>query len=98
MPLLPEPVSFEWDEGNARKNLKRHDVTAQEIEEAFFDPDKKLLEDPLHSGTEERHILLGQTREGRALFVAFTMRDQKIRAISARDLNRRERSLYEEET
>ena len=98
MPILPEPLSFDWNEGNLRKNLERHGVTAQEIEEAFFDPEKKLLDDPLHSGSEERYILLGQTKEGRVLFVVFTIRRQRIRAISARDLNRRERPLYEEET
>jgi len=97
MLILPEPVTFEWDEGNERKNLERHGVTRQEIEEAFFDPQKKLLENPLYSGSEERYVLLGETREGRLLFVVFTMRNQKIRAISARDLNRRERPLYEEE-
>ena len=98
MIVLPDPATFVWDEGNERKNLERHGVTAQEIEEAFFDPEKKLLEDQLHSGREDRYILLGQTKRSRLLFVVFTIRNRKIRAISARDLNRKERPLYEETT
>jgi len=98
MIVLPEPVTFVWDQGNERKNLARHGVTAQEIEEVFFDPEKKLLEDELHSGTENRYILLGQTKRGRLLFVVFVIRDRRIRAISARDLNKKERPLYEEAT
>lgn len=98
MIVLPEPVTFIWDQGNERKNLERHGVTAQEIEEVFFDSQKKLLEDELHSGTEARYILLGQTKRGRLLFVVFAIRDRNIRAISARDLNKKERPLYEEAT
>ena len=96
MIALPEPVAFLWDKANELKNLERHGVSKQEIEEAFFDPYKKLLEDRLHSGKEDRYILLSQTKRQRLLFVVFTVRRNKIRAISARDLNKRERPLYEE--
>ena len=95
MITLPDPIAFLWDEGNEQKNLKKHGIGLQEIEEVFFDPDKKLFEDRLHSGKEERNILLGKTKQERMLFVAFTIRSNKIRVISARDLNKKERSLYE---
>jgi len=98
MIALPEPVTFAWDEGNERKNLEKHGVSAQEVEEVFFDPRKKLLGDKFHSGKEDRYLLIGQTRRQRLLFVVFTIRDRRIRAISARDLNRKERDLYEEAT
>jgi len=98
MIVLPEPATFIWDRGNERKNLEKHGVTAQEVEEAFFDPRKKLLEDKFHSGKEDRYLLIGQTRRKRLLFVVFTIRNRQIRAISARDLNRQERPLYEEAT
>jgi len=98
MIALPEPVTFDWDEGNERKNLEKHGVSAQEVEEVFFDPRKKLLGDKFHSGKEDRYLLIGQTRRQRLLFVVFTIRDRRIRAISARDLNRKERDLYEEAT
>ncbi|OFV98299.1 MAG: hypothetical protein A3F68_03595 [Acidobacteria bacterium RIFCSPLOWO2_12_FULL_54_10] len=98
MITLPEPAAFFWDQGNERKNLEKHGVTAQEVEEVFFDPQKKLLEDKFHSGKEDRYILIGQTKRRRLLFVVFTIRNRQIRTISARDLNRKERPLYEEET
>ena len=98
MIALPEPVTFSWDQGNERKNLEKHGVTAQEVEEVFFDPRKKLLEDKFHSGKEDRYLLIGQTKRQRLLFVVFTIRNRQIRTISARDLNQKERSLYEEAT
>ena len=98
MIALPEPATFFWDQGNERKNLEKHGVTAQEVEEVFFDPQKRLLEDKFHSGREDRYILVGQTKRQRLLFVVFTIRNRQIRAISARDLNQKERPLYEEAT
>ena len=98
MIALPDPATFIWDKGNERKNLEKHDVTSQEIEEVFFDPQKKLLGDKFHSGKEDRYLLIGQTKRQRLLFVVFTIRNRQIRAISARDLNKKERLLYEEAT
>lgn len=96
MVSLPQPIRFTWDEGNQEKNLRKHGVSIQGIEETFFDPAKKLLAGKLHSGGEARYVLLGKTKRGRVLFVVFTIRGENIRAISARDLNRKERPLYEE--
>lgn len=96
--VLPEPVAFVWDKGNESKNFEKHSVAQQEIEETFFDPQKKLLQDKFHSGSEDRYILLGQTRQRRLLFVVFTIRNRRVRVISARDLKKKERPLYEEKT
>ena len=96
MLILPEPIHFLWGKGNELKNFVKHRVTIEEIEEIFFDPDKKMLDDLLHSQTEPRHLLLGLTKQHRLLFVVFTVRNRAIRIISARDLNKKERSLYEE--
>ena len=93
---LPKPVSFEWDEGNQDKNWLKHKVRASEIEECFFDDNKRLAKDKIHStDSEARYILLGKTRKSRLLFIVFTIRGKKVRVISARDLNRKERPLYE---
>lgn len=94
MILFKEPLEFEWDRGNLDKNLIKHKVTSQECEEVFFEPDKKVLEDVLHSGKEERYIILGQTRYRRLLFIVFTIRSSKVRVISAREVNKEERKLY----
>jgi len=95
MKFLRRTVAFEWDQGNKGKNLK-HGVRDEECEEVFFDPQKKLLKDVLHSQKENRYILIGATKQQRPLFVVFTPRNNNVRVISARDLNQRERRLYEE--
>ena len=89
---------FEWDKGNADKIYRKHKVKPFECEEVFFDENKVILKDVLHSEKEERHVLLGETKKARLLFLVFTVRQHKIRFISARDTNKKERGLYEKET
>lgn len=96
MKILKGVIGFEWDKGNSGKNLKKHGVTDAECEEVFFDTRKRILRDILHSDHEERYILLGRTKNERLLFVVFAMRGDKIRVISARELNKKEKRLYEE--
>ena len=92
-----EDVSgFEWDEGNRDKNEKKHGIKWQLIEEVFFNEPLILLEDSKHSQDECRCFALGQTNDGFLLFVVFTKRVGKIRVISARMMNKRERKIYEE--
>ncbi len=96
MRIWRELLEFEWDAGNTGKSLKKHSVADTESEEVFFDPEKKLLRDSTHSVYEGRHILIGQTRQRRLLFIVFTKRRNKIRIISSRPLNKKEKHLYEE--
>lgn len=95
---LPNPIEFLWDKGNQDKNWIKHSVTNQEAEELFFDTQKIMFRDVLHSANEERFILLGKTKAGRLLFIVFTKRRHKIRIISARDVNKKEVNLYEKKT
>src|SRR3990170_4900019 len=89
-------IGFEWDKGNIEKSLKQHNVTDKEAEEVFFDQNKQEYPDPTHSEKEIRKIVVGKTKKGRILFVAYTVRKKKVRIISARDLNKkREADLYE---
>lgn len=90
---------FEWDEGNARKNEK-HGVFAAEAEQVFFNQPLLLLEDVKHSQQESRHHALGRAHDGRLLHITFTLRENgtKIRVISARDMHRKERTIYEQAT
>jgi len=87
-------VGFDWDEGNIDKNWYAHQVSWWECEEVFFNRPRPVFEDTAHSGLEERFYVLGQTNAGRLLFVSFTIRDEHIRPISARDMNARERKIY----
>ena len=96
MTVWKEPIQFQWDAGNRDKNWSKHRVTHAECEEAFFDPHKRLLRPTLHGERETRHVLIGYTAGKRLLFVVFTMRGHTVRVISARDVHRREKVLYEE--
>lgn len=87
-------LEFEWDKGNIEKNRK-HGVEDREAEEAFLDEYKKTFKDHLHSAGEERFRIIGKTKKGKLLFIAFTIRKTKIRVISARKVNKRELALYE---
>jgi hypothetical protein len=98
MITIKEPFRFEWDKGNKDKNWLKHRVTNEECEEVFFDKNKKILKDVLHSDKEKRFIILGKTKKGRLLFVVFTIRNKKIRVISTRDINKKEVILYEKKT
>lgn len=94
---IDKSLDFEWDEGNSDKSLRKHGVTDLEAEEVFFDKRKQDYSDPVHSRHEERKVVVGKTKLGRLLFIAYTARNGKIRIISARDLNQRKESdLYEE--
>lgn len=90
-------TGFNWDEGNARKNDK-HGVSMAEAEQLFFNAPLLLLEDSAHSQQEPRLHALGKTDDGRALHITFTLRqsDTLIRVISARDMHKKERAIYEQ--
>jgi uncharacterized DUF497 family protein len=94
-------AGFDWDEGNRQKSLDKHAVSAREAEEVFVNQPLLITEDLKHSKMEIRLQALGQTHLGRRLHIAFTLREDntKIRVISAREMNRKEkeRALYEQE-
>lgn len=93
---LNDVTGFDWDEHNREKNWQKHQVLAGECEEVFFNLPFLLAPDPGHSQGEPRYYVLGHTLAGRRLFIAFTIRNNKIRVISAREMNRKERAIYEE--
>jgi uncharacterized DUF497 family protein len=90
-----EVTEFDWDGGNAEKNWLRHRVSQAEGEQVFFNRPLVVADDELHSGSEIRYYALGRTDAGRLLFIAYTLRGEKVRIISARDMTRREREEYE---
>lgn len=87
---------FEWDSGNVEKSKSKHDVDFQEAQEIFYDPNIIPLGIQVEPVVDEpRFGVLGSTIDKRHLFVAFTIREGKIRVISARVMNRKEKALYE---
>ena len=91
---LERCAGFEWDDGNEGKNCEKHRVSDGECEEIFFNDPLVTSTDPEHSQAEPRHFALGRTDAGRHLFVAFAIRLDLIRVISARDMTRKELRNY----
>jgi uncharacterized DUF497 family protein len=91
---------FQWDDGNARKSDEKHSVSQSEAEQVFFNAPLLVVEDVAHSRLEQRYHALGVSNAERRLHVTFTLRegDTKIRVISVRDMHRKERAHYEQET
>ena len=87
---------FEWDEGNLTKNWDRRQVSSAECEEVFLNVPLVLADDVMHSAHEARYYALGQTNNGRLLFIAFTVRATRIRVISARLMSGKERRVYDQ--
>lgn len=86
---------FDWDKWNKAKNWIKHRISPRECEEVFFNEPKIIYQDLKHSFTENRFGILGKTDGRRRLHVIFTAREGKIRVISARDQNKKERKHYE---
>ena len=93
-----EITGFEWDEGNSRKSADKHDVSQAEAENVFLNDPLLVFEDTKHSQTEQRLHALGKTAQDRLLHISFTLRRNGtlIRVISARDMHRKERKIYEQ--
>jgi uncharacterized DUF497 family protein len=94
---LANAIGFDWDQGNTRKN-QRHGVSMAEAEQLFFNSPLLVLPDSKHSESEPRFHALGKTHEGRRLHISSTLRNggESIRVISARDMHRKERVIYEQ--
>ena len=68
------------------ENLERHFMIRTIQEMAFY-----------YSETENRFYALGKTDLKRTLFIVITVRNKLIRVISARDMSRKEREVYNNE-
>ena len=92
-------IEFDWAEGNVRKNDK-HGVSTAEAEQVFFNQPLLVIDDTKHSQGECRFHALGKTNEERTLHITFTLRNagERIRVISAREMHKKERKIYEQTT
>ena len=95
--MLSQCTGFEWDKGNIDKNRLKHRGSSVECEQIFFNHPLLVHDDIMHSKTEKRFYALGRTDSKRNLFIAFTVRKNRIRVISARDMSRKEREVYSNE-
>ncbi len=89
-------MQFEWDRRKAKSNLKKHDISFQEAATVFGDELSITFDDPDHSLNEHRLLTFGFSRTGKAIIVSHTERDKSMRIISARQMTKQERQIYEE--
>lgn len=89
-------IRFEWDPVKAALNFRKHGVSFEEAQTVFWDEGALLIDDPDHSESEDRFILLGLSKSLRLLVVVHCYRadDDFIRIISARRANARESYNY----
>ena len=92
--IFKKDLKFEWDEGNKEKSWFKHRIIYKEAEEVFEDKYSYTSEDTKHSQKEKRYQILGLTKINNKLTVIFTIRKSKIRIISARLMNKKEKTKY----
>lgn len=92
---LTKIEGFDWDLWDIVKNVDKNQVENKECEDVFFNQPQLVEFDEKHSLVENRYKILGLTDRGRWLIVVFTIRNNKIRIISARDLSKKEKLQFE---
>lgn len=95
--LQSETFEFEWDSGNFTKSASKHGVTSEEVEALFTlkiaVPIGRQVSPEVE---EERLCIVGPSQNGKFISVVFTLRDGRVRPISSRPANKKEKKLYEE--
>jgi uncharacterized protein len=91
-----EDAEFEWDDDKAALNLVRHNVSFDDARRVFNDPFGDSREDRREDYGEQRFVVIGMAGD-RVLVVAYASRGQRIRIISARTAEPRERRRYHDQ-
>ncbi|MBS3967587.1 MAG: BrnT family toxin [Truepera sp.] len=86
-------MRFQFDPAKAAANLRKHGVSFADAEGVFADPLALHRSDP-DSEAEERFVAIGLGNAGELLVVAYTLRGESVRLISARRATRREARDY----
>lgn len=89
-------IIFEWDKNKNRINQKKHGISFEEAETVFYDGNALLFDDPDHSYSEDRFLIIGMAGNERICIVSHCYRqdDRIIRIISARRATKSEQSVY----
>lgn len=87
---------FEWDDLKSAENYAKHGVRFEAARDIFKDSFAIERADAGNNYGEERFIIIGMARN-RLLFVAYTMRGETIRIISARGAEPYEQREYHEQ-
>lgn len=88
---------FEWDDGNQTKNAKKHGVALDEIEAVFRSGLALPLGVQIEPKVQEQRLgLIGPSINSKLYQIAFTLREGRVRVISARPASKKEKLRYEE--
>jgi len=89
-------MEFTWDNRKNKANAKKHGVSFEEAQTAFYDEQSVVFFDPDHSDNEDRFILLGISFKLRVPVVCHCFREDEtvVRIISARKADKVEESDY----
>ncbi len=90
---MKEDYEFEWDSEKAKTNSRKHGISFPEAETIWDDP--QALEVHLVSDPEDRWAIIGRTAKNCYLTAIFTLRNSRIRIISARKSTKKEIDSYE---
>ena len=88
-------IEFEWDELKNILNRDKHGIDFETAQHAFFDPNRRIMEDLDHSENEERFFCFGFIKGVGIVTVRFTYRNGRARIIGA-GIWRKGRARYEE--
>jgi uncharacterized protein len=87
-------MDFAWDTAKERANRKKHGIDFQTAAKVFLDP--YVIEFDDHDATGERRFNAIGLVDGRMLFVAYALRGDVVRIISARGAEPHEKRKYHE--
>ena len=87
-------MAYQWNRDKAATNLRKHGIDFADAVSVFADDLAITITDDRFD--EERFVTIGMDAMGRVLVVVYTLRDDQIRLISARQATRTERQQYEE--
>ena len=76
-------MDFEWHDSKNAENITKHGLSFYEAQEAFFDKNRLIIKDKVHSSSENRFFCIGKTSNGGIATVRFTKRNSHIRIIGA---------------
>ncbi len=93
--FILQDIHFEWNDQKAITNIRKHNISFERACEAFFDPFLVNIGEEEYVDGELREKIIGMTHDWRLLYIAYVLRSDRIRVISAREATAAERLLYE---
>ena len=87
---------FEWDDDKAASNLAKHKIGFDDARLVFDDPGSLDEPDDSMDYGEQRFKSIGMAN-ARLIVVFYTLRDERVRIISARRPSRKEQQDYARE-